>query len=294
MELASTVGKARQVWFPLLLLVSATGAFASSGACSKGHGYYIEACRGLSLLQATRHLTRNVSHDEVPPQKPGQLQKEPVLSTQKLASVRLAERQQTVATLTLAAAGLHDGNSNMIQDSADGDLTKEKEQTALQPNVYFGWHHGDNKAWHPLNSWRLYQSRASIHGRATLGSNSIYLVFGVPTVALGILIIAAVMVGRRDESHAEETLWHSKRLSTQMLTHAGGGFQSDQVSVEELAAPDKNLLTNLTPELIVRTPNPEQFQTVLVPSISSLKPTQTALIYDAEIKEYLLGGTKSG
>jgi len=216
-----------------------------------------------------------------------QLQAKSMLPTQKLPSVRLAEGQQTVAKLTPASVGLHEGNSNMIQ----ANPTRETQQAAAQPNASAAWHHVDSKAWHLLSSLRLYQSQLSIHGRAPLGSNTIYLILGVATVMLGILMISVVMVGRPAEPQAEDHL--SKRFSMEaMLGHAckpiGGGAPSDEAPAEEDIVSDKRLETYLTPDLIVQGKMNMNFQAVLVPSISLLKPDESVSVCDAARSKFLL------
>jgi len=173
-------------------------------------------------------------------------------------------------------------------EPADGKPTTRNVEVAAYPNVSAHRHHGDFHAQN-LSFWRLFQRRVIIHGRATFGNNNIYLALGITAAVVGVLIITTfIMVRGRTEPEAEEQLWCRKPVTVDALSNAcrllEGSDQIPQAAEEDLVASDKSFNVYLTPDLRVTSSN---FLTVLVPSISLLKPKGTLPVRDLLRREYL-------
>eukprot|EP00419_Tripos_fusus_P048411 CAMPEP_0172835960 /NCGR_PEP_ID=MMETSP1075-20121228/26148_1 /TAXON_ID=2916 /ORGANISM="Ceratium fusus, Strain PA161109" /LENGTH=257 /DNA_ID=CAMNT_0013679107 /DNA_START=119 /DNA_END=892 /DNA_ORIENTATION=- len=104
-----------------------------------------------------------------------------------------------------------------------------------------------------------------------------------------------IMMGGRSEPQAEEQLWLRKPVAMDALSNAcrplsnacrplEGSDQIPQAAKEDLVASDKRFDVFLTPDLRVTA---SDFLTVLVPSISLLKPPHAVPVRDPLQKEYL-------
>mmetsp|Transcript_55493 Transcript_55493/g.110303 ORF Transcript_55493/g.110303 Transcript_55493/m.110303 type:complete len:414 (-) Transcript_55493:73-1314(-) len=259
MKISHAVRKVRQIWFPLLLLASSTGASAFSCLHNKSPSLPprpgIKARQGLSLLQAARRVTRNVTEEEEVNETSGSLWEDTV---QPLKS-----------------------------RPTSGSPTTRNAKVVVHPNVSAQWHHGDSQAQSRPSFWRLFQRRVIIHGRATFGNNNIYLALGITAAVVGVLIVTTlVMVGGRNGPQAEKHL-HEPAAFSKACVPQEGSHQVPQAAKDDLVAlvaSDKRFGVYLTSDLRVTASN---FLTVLVPSISLLKPPQSVPVHNQLRKEYL-------